>query len=116
MMRPLMNIVLYGRSSYDASIRVPLPAYHHRRFAAPLPRARSGAPIPDNQASIVSGGNYAPAVVAADNHNASRDGGGAHPAHRDGRFTVARSERRPGQIRILFGEFVGTLRNGALPA
>src|SRR6266498_6130273 len=109
MMRRLMNIVLYGRSSYDASIRVPLPAYHHRRFAAPLPRARAFTPIPDNQSSIVRGGSYAPKVVPANNHSARRDGGGSRPAHRDGRFTAARSERRPGQIRILFGESVRAL-------
>src|SRR5215470_16926489 len=109
MMRLLMNIVLYGRSSYDASIRVPLPAYHYRRFAAPLPRARAFTPIPENQSSIVRGGSNAPAVVAVNNHSARRDGGGSHPAHRDGSFTGTRSERRPGQIRILFGKSVGAL-------
>jgi len=55
MMRPLINIVFYGRSSYGAGMRVPLPAYHHGRFAAPLPRARVFAAIPDNQSSIVLG-------------------------------------------------------------
>src|SRR5262245_61470449 len=109
MMRRLMNIVLYGRSSYDARIRVPLTAYHPRRFAAPLPPARAFATIPENQSSIVRGGSNAPAVVAADNHRASQDGGRTYPAHRDGRFTPARPEHRPGQIRILFGESVGAL-------
>src|SRR5215475_2741519 len=111
MMRRLMSIVLCVRSSYGASIRVPLPAYHHRRFAAPLPRASAFTPIPDNQSSIVRGGSYAPKVVAANNHSARRDGGGSRPAHRDDCFTAARSERRPGQIRILLGEFDGALCN-----
>jgi hypothetical protein len=43
----------YGRSSYGARIRAPLPAYHHRRFAAPLPRARAFGANPNNQSSIV---------------------------------------------------------------
>jgi hypothetical protein len=45
----------FGRSSYGASIRAPLPAYHHWRVAALLPRARAFGAPPHNQSSIVLG-------------------------------------------------------------
>src|SRR5262249_46317196 len=109
MMRRLMNIVLYGRSSYDASMRSPLPAHHPRRFARAFFCARAFTPIPDNKASIVRGGSYAPAFVDVDNYNPRRDGGGTNPARRDGSFTAAGSERRPEEIRIPSGKFVGAL-------
>src|SRR5262249_24492242 len=110
MMRLLMNVVHSGRSSYDASIHVPLPAYHHWHDAPPLIRATACNPIPDKRATIVCGGGDSPAIVAAGHPTHPR----AYPAYRDGRLSAARSEGRPWQTQPLFEEFVRPVRDGAL--
>src|SRR5215470_20220248 len=110
MMRLLMNVVHSGRSSYDASIHVPLPAYHHWHDAPPLIRATACNPIPDKRATIVCSGGVAPSIVAAVN----RTDGRAYPAHQDGRLSAARSKGRPWQTQPLFEGFVRPVRDGAL--
>src|SRR5262245_35726442 len=98
MMPPLINTIIYGRSSFDSSILCLLPAPHHRRFAQPVSCAGGVPPIPDNKKSIFCGGSYAPAIVSAGDRNSRRDSGRADPAYRDGSFTAAGSERRPEEI------------------
>src|SRR5215813_9493835 len=105
-----MNIVLYGRPSYEASIHVPLPVDHHRRVAPPRFGATALYAIPDNHAAVVRRGCAAPPAVTADN----RTDGRAHPSDRDVCLYAARSEHRTGQAQPLFEEFVHSIRDGAL--
>src|SRR5215475_5874027 len=110
MMRPLMKIVLYGRSSYEASIHVPLPAYHHWRDAPLLFSATAFNPIPDDHASIIFGGSAAPPVADDDDRNDGR----TYPAYRDSRPYATRSQRRTGQTQPFVEKYLHAVRDGPL--
>src|SRR5262249_10157153 len=116
-----MNFVLSGRSSYEASIHVPLPANYHQRFAPSLLCAKAYKSTPDNHPPIsYGGGATTPRVNAvprfAEGPGAGRAVGRAHPSDRNLRLTAARPEPgiRPSQSFVI--EFVHALRQRALPA